>query len=226
MIKLKLLVGLAFGVAILAMSAAPAGAWFRSLNQQKNQGPITFGVITLSTGSATVSCQSASGEWHIQTKGPWWEHEVKNQNPELSKQVKTIQGPHLYIKIHQWNNCKAEVLAMKIPATISQCIFQHEQELKGATTATTTFVSACAIKIPIGKMACEIVVTPGNHAGVNELLKGLKLENSGQNVLGTIEMEGVHGEGESGKECKLGNFTNGKVKSEVGGQVAGGLEVT
>jgi len=220
MIKIKLLAGLAVGIAVLAMSAAPAGAWFRSHNQNKTQGPITFGAITFSAAATNLSCESAHGEWHIQTKGNWWEHE---QN---GKQLKTTFGPHLYIKISQWNNCKAEVLAMKVAAKISECIFQHEQEAKGGTTATTTFVSACVITIPISaKVVCEITVTPGNHEGVNELLKGLKMENSGQNVLGTLELEGVHGEGEHGKECKLESFSNGKVKSSAGGQVAEGLEL-
>ncbi len=220
MFKVKLLAGLAVGIAVMAMSAAPAGAWFRSLNQNKTQGPVTFGVTTFVSGAAKVSCESAKGEWHIQTKGNWWEHE---QN---GKQLKTTNGPHLYIKVYQWNKCTAEVLAMKVPAKVTECIFQLVQEQKLSQTSTADIASECVITIPVsGETVCEIKVTPGNHAGENEGLKKIEGKNEGQNVVSTANVEGIHDKGEEGKKCKVENATNALFTSAAGGLKAEGLEL-
>lgn len=223
MFKVKLLAGLAVGIAVMAMSAAPAGAWYRSLNQNKTQGPVTFGKTFFASGAAKVSCESAKGEWHIQTKGQWWEHE---QN---GKQLKTTNGPHLYIKIYQWNTCKAEVLAMKVPAKVTECIFQLVQEQKGnPATSTVDIASECVITIPVSeKIVCLIKVTPGNHSGENEGLKEVKGENSTgtQSVNSTANVEGIHDKGTEGKECKVENATNAIFKSEEGALKAEGLEL-
>jgi hypothetical protein len=216
MIKIRLLAGLVATVAILVMSAAPAGAWFRSLNQAKTQGQVKLQVTTLTAGAATVSCQSANGEWSIQTKGNWWEHEQKNPNPELSKQVKTTFGPHLNIKITQWNNCKAIVMGIKTEAKVAACEFQLQQQ-KGEFNLLAEIVAPCQISIPIAK--CSITVFEGNHEGINEGLSVVKSENVGQSVLATASVGEIHGEGCGEK------FAAAKFESLPGGLRAEGLEV-
>lgn len=220
MFKVKLLAGLAVGIAVMAMSAAPAGALYRTRNQNKTQGLVTFGTTSFASGSAKVSCETAHGEWQIQTKGQWWEHE---QN---GKQLKTTNGPHLYIKIYQWNNCTAEVLSMKVPAKVSECIFQLKEEQKLGFVSTADVASECIITIPVSaEIVCLIKVTPGNHSGENEELKSIKGENSGQNVNSTAEVEGIHDKGEEGKKCKVENATNAKFTSAAGALKAEGLEI-
>ncbi len=212
--KMRLALGLvAAVVGIMAMSAAPAGAWFRSLNQAKTQGQVKLGVTTLATGGATVTCQNAFGEWKIQTEGNWWEHEVNG------KQLKTIEGPHLYLQIKQWNNCKAEVSLLKTEAKVLACEFQLEQPNKLETKSTATVVSECVISIPAAK--CQIGVPPGTHTGGNEGLKEVKGETNkqAQSVLATAAVTGIHGEGCGEK------FENAKFTSAEGSLRAIGLEL-
>jgi hypothetical protein len=206
MIKIKLLAGLVAGLAIMAMSAAPAGAWFKSLNGTPQGQAKIIGTTELIAGGAKVSCESASGEWHIQTKGQWWEH---NQN---GKQEPTTEGPHLYIKISKWNTCKATVALEKVKSvTVSACEFQLEQPNKGETKATGTVVSTCTIKVPLTK-ECVITIPPGSKKQtepINELLGKTEAENSGKNLLGTAEVGGIHGTG----TCLEGEFVKGEFKS-------------
>lgn len=223
MTKIKLLlVGLVASLAVMALSATPAGAWFRSLNQ-KYQGPVEFSKTELAVGAAKTTCEKAEGEWHLQTKGQWWEHKEKG-NPETDKQVKTLFGPHLYIKINKWNNCESNVTGIVVKGvTVSECVFQVEQAQKGATTGTGTVVSNCVITVP-AKPECIITVTPGNHEGTNELLSEIKeATNSGKNITATIAIGGgIHGKASC---LKPEEFTNGKFTSLAGGVTAGELEL-
>jgi hypothetical protein len=226
MTRLKVLMGLTLGVALIAVSAAPAGAWFKSRNQAKTQGLVSItGTTTLETGAAVVSCATASGEWKIQTKGEWQEHEVKKPNPEESKQVKTTFGPHLNIKIYQWNTCKSKVTGVEAKATkVSECSFQLEQPQKGVNTATATVIAPCVITATVGTSICEITVTPGNKEGVNEGLEKVTGVNSGQNLLATAAVELIHGK-TSGTGCSGEEFKAGKFKSPTEGLVGEGLEL-
>jgi hypothetical protein len=216
MIKIKLLVvGLVVTLAVTAMSAAPAGAWFKSRNQAKTTGLAHAGTTAFEAGGAKVSCESAAGEWSIQTKGQFKEHK------QGEKQAKTTFGPHLYLKVLQWNGCKAEVALIKVAAKVSACEFQLEQPQKGVNTGTASVVSTCVITAP-APVSCTITVPPGNEqTGVNAFLKAIKGENSGQSVLATAEVEGIHGK----STCEAEEFTKAKFKSAAGGLVAEGLEL-
>ncbi len=218
MIKIKLLVGVAALLAVTALSAAPAGAWFKSLNGT-SQGKVQSSKTELNAGGAKVSCESAEGEWHLQSAGVWWEHEKEG------KQVKTLEGPHLYIKITKWNKCKATVALESVAATVEPCEFQLKQPEKGVNKGTATLVSACVIKAALKPTACVITVAAGDHSGTNELLKEISGENSESltEVLGTAEVaEGIHGKASC---LKPEEFVKGSFKSEKGGLIAHALQL-
>ncbi len=222
LMKVKLLIGLTAMVAFVAVSATPGGAWWKTRNQAKTTGLVTLGATTLETGAAKAECASAAGEWSIQTKGPQQEHQVVDQkNPENSKQVKTTFGPHLNIKIYQWNNCKAEVLMMKVPATVPACSFQLVQEQKGTgkeEKGPADVVWPCKIETSL----CTISIPTGNEqTGANSALNAVKGKNEGQSVWGTAEVVGVH----STATCTKEELTNGKFKSVENGLKAEGLEL-
>jgi hypothetical protein len=219
MVKIRPLAVLTAVLALMAMSAAPAGAWFKSRNQAKTTGLITLGKTSLEAGGAKATCETAAGEWSIQTKGPMQEHQVVNlQNPVNSKQVKTTFGPHLYIKISQWNNCKAEATLMKVPATVESCSFQLIQNEKGSLTAEASTLGECVVKSSL----CTINVAAGNEqTGVNVFLKEIKGVNEGQKVASTAAVVGIRGKA----SCSAEEFTNGKFTSEEKGLKAEGLEL-
>ncbi len=213
MLKFKLLAGVAASLAILALSAAPAGAWFASLNG-KSQGPAKIvSTTTLTVGAnAKVSCETAEGEWHLQTKGQFKLHEKGgNQEP-------TTKGPHLYIKISKWNKCKATVLGVSVSGvTVSPCEFQLEQPTKGVNKSTATVITACVITVPLKPTPCTITVFAANEStGLNDFLEKVVGENSGKNVVAEAKVEGIHGEA----SCLSGGFTTGKFESLAEGLVA------
>jgi len=198
----------------MAMSAAPAGAWFRSLNQQKTETQVKLTNTTFTGGGATVTCQSAFGEGKIQTEGNWWE---QNEN---GKQLKTTNGPHLRVQIKQWNNCKAKTSLGSNTATVTPCEFQLKQPNKGELTATADVTSVCIIQT--GALKCTITVPTGTHSGGNEGLKTVTGENGASSILATANVAGIFGE-ESGSCTE--KFSNGTFVSESGGLRALGFEL-
>ena len=215
MIKIKLLVGLGAMVAVTALSAAPAGAWFKSLNGT-SQGAVQATRTALVAGGAKVQCESAEGEWHLQTSGNWWEQQ------ENGKQLKTTEGPHLRIKIAHWNNCEAEVAFVKVKGVVvSACEFQLEQAVKGVSKSTATVTTECVIKVPL-KPECVISIPPGTHSGGNELLNEIKAANVGKTVAGTASVTGIHGKATC---LKPEEFVKGEFTSGEGGIIAHELEL-
>jgi hypothetical protein len=212
MTKIKLLAGLVVGLALMAMSATPAGAVFRSLNGT-SQGPGESSATSLTVGAAKVSCEKAEGEWHIQSKGKFEEHE---QN---GKQIAQAKGPHLYIKVSKWNNCKASISGIGVGAKVGACEFQIEQEQEGVLKGTATVIHECQIQTAEekGVKACTIHVFAGKESQkepINAFLPGISFENSGTSLLTTSLVENIHGKA----SCLTPEeFVGGKFESAKGG---------
>jgi hypothetical protein len=177
MMKAKLVATFAAMIAVLGVSATSSSAWFSS-NSNSTAGTITSeSEIVLAGGGATLECAGATGEWKIQTKGPILEHEVGE------KQVKTLQGPHQYIRLHL-NECKAKTAEMKgLTPKVSECELQLVQE-KGAFTATGGVATECKIEITVLFLTCKITVPVANEqTGLNFGLKENELTNLENNLL-------------------------------------------
>jgi hypothetical protein len=221
MFKIKLLTALIGVVAMVAMSAAPADALFKSRNGTSQGQAKIISPTTLTVGGAAgakVTCQSADGEWHLQSKGQFKEHEVGN------KQVATTEGPHLYIKISKWNNCTAEVSMIKVTTgvEVTPCAFQLEEEQKLAGKGTASVITACVVKVL--KPECIIEVFAGVESQtepVNAFLKEVSAENGQNSILGTAAVTGIKGTA----KCLEGGFKTGEFKSAKGGLVGGSLEL-
>jgi hypothetical protein len=214
MIKIKLLAVLLMALALLAMSAGPADAWFKSGNPTKTTGSVKFGKISFTFSFDKITCASATGEWSIQTKGQFKDHE------KAGKQVKTTFGPDLYVKMRNWNQCKGEQPDVISPVvTIEDCSFQFQQEQKntGSANALLSVVTECEVYLNF--LFCADRLTPGNEqTGVNAFLKQIKSEQSGQNVLTTANVENIHTKG-----CQ--EVTNGTFESEERSLIEEGLEL-
>ncbi len=201
MSRLKTLSVLAGTIAALAVSAAPASAWWES-NSQANEGK---GVVNKSGefidetagGSAVVTCPEKEIEatWSIQTKG-----EIKVHNKE-EKQIKTKAGPHLHINVLKWGTmCKAKIGGTAAgQAHVSPCELQIVQPQKGtgSQTATAGVVTACRVEAA----NCTIIVPAGmetqqgSNEGINVGLKEVTLENSGtNNQVDKVAVKGIRAE--------------------------------
>src|ERR1700682_4478485 len=125
MFRPKTLSILAGITAVLAFSAIPASAEFKStMKPPQSQGNITViesGVFE--DEGVPIKCveKEIKGQYHIQTKGQIKEHEVGN------KQKQATEGPHLIIQIKSWGKCKATILGISIPAEVKGCDFQLVQ---------------------------------------------------------------------------------------------------
>jgi hypothetical protein len=218
--KFKLLACCIAALALTATATAPVGAWFRSHNQAKTTGLVKYGKTTFDAPNGfTVKCESAAGEWSIQTKGQFKDHQQVNvKNSENSKQVKTTYGPHLYVKITQWNHCEDATLVV-LAAWVEPCTIQEEQPQKAGSLIKYSVVTPC-VTIVTGD-PCGFEIFAGNESTeVNAFLKQVKGENSDQDVLGTANVEGLQGDG----GC-TGPFTAGKFRSEEGSLNYEGLEL-
>jgi hypothetical protein len=194
-------------VAVTAMSVAPASATFKSLINTKGQAKLQR--MTFESGGLTITCQSASGEWHLQSKGKFEEHEKEG------KQVALTNGPHLYITVSKWNNCEGEALNIKVAAAIEACEFQVVQPQKGATKGTVSLIGACVIKMS-APFTCTITLLAGKEVtGTNAFLKEFKLETNKQDgaLLMSPNVEGISGTATCLEEEK---FTNGKLSGAAG----------
>ena len=198
MIRLKTLGVLTGIVATLALSAAPASAWFRSIAKPaQSQGTITVishGVFHY-TNQGIVECPTneIKAQYHIQTKG-----QLKNHGQEVGKQEQTTEGPHLAIQVKEWGKCESEITGQKnrLEAKVKECDFQIVQQ-KGSFEATGGIITGCFVKIgPEKEPLCEIQVPagmekqPGSNEGINVGLKEIKLSNVGKNVLAKANING------------------------------------
>jgi hypothetical protein len=217
MTKIKLPTMLLTTLALLAVSATPAGAWFASRDQAKTTGSVKLGKIIIETSTVKVGCTSAGGEWSIQTKGQFKDHEKEG------KQERTASGPNLYVKLQKWNNCEGELDGFKEPAAVENCTFQfrQEQENKGPASALVSVTTPCRFGV-IEPLLCIDTFFPGEEqANINAFLKQVKGENSAKEVIATANVEGLDAKGCSGPKVE-----NIKLRSEEGGVIEEGLELT
>ncbi|HEV3070429.1 MAG TPA: hypothetical protein VGY76_03265 [Solirubrobacteraceae bacterium] len=216
MTKIKLLTVLITALVLLAMPAAPAGAWFKSRNQAKTTGSVKLGKTIFETSTMTVECNSAGGEWSIQTKGQFKDHE------KSGKQEKTAFGPNLYVKLQKWNNCKGTLSGFTEPAIVNNCTFQfqQEQESKGPADALVSVITPCQFGIHFA-LKCPNTLFPGEEqSNINAFLKQVKAQNSAKEVIATANVEGLDAKG-----CSEMNVENIKLRSEEGGLIEEGLEL-
>jgi hypothetical protein len=216
MTKIKLLTLLVTALVLLAMPAAPAGARFKSRNQAKTAGSVKLGKIIIETSTLKVECTSAGGEWSIQTKGQFKDHE------KSGKQEKTTYGPNLYVKLQKWNNCEGTLSGFIEPATVENCTFQfqQEQESKGPADALVSVITPCRFGIH-SPLKCTDTLFPGEEqSNINAFLKQVKAENSAKEVIATANVEGIDAKG-----CSGPNVENIKLRSQAGGMIEEGLEL-
>jgi|GEM_PF-4238846 len=216
MTKIKLLTVLITALVLLAMPATPAGAWFRTRNEAKTTGPVKLGKTTIETPTMTVECSSAGGEWSIQTKGQFKDHE------KSGKQERTIFGPNLYVKLQKWNNCKGTLSGFTEPAVVFNCSFQFQQEQKnkGTGEALVSVITPCQFGIHFALKCPNTLFLGEEQSNINAFLKGVKAENSAKEVVATANVGGLDAEG-----CTGMNVENIKFRSEAGGLIEEGLEL-
>ena len=196
MYRLKILSILAGMIVVLAVSAAPASAWWES-NTGQTQGtvmPIRAPEVILGKGEGATTFRCITEEikaiWYLQTKGQIKEHQ-KN-----GKQEPTTKGPHLHIQIKSWGKgCTAKIDKETFVVEISSCELQWVQA-KGSFTATAGFVTGCLLKFGTTKPPlCEIQIPPGmekapeSNEGINVGLREVSLENIGKNQLDIVNVK-------------------------------------
>ncbi|HEY7829486.1 MAG TPA: hypothetical protein VIC06_02850 [Solirubrobacteraceae bacterium] len=214
MFRLKILGLLAGTVAVLAVSAAPASAWFKAVEKQA-KGKV---VVTSSgefvggegTAKSVVKCPASEiqGEWSIQTKGQIKQHLKQNgKNPQLLAE----EGPHQHIQLKWGTNCVAEIGSTKFKAgevKLTQCEFQLIQPQKGTgpVTVTAGIVVECRVKVP----TCEIIVPAGmekqegSGEGVNVGLNEVKIEKNGTTAIkGAGSVTGIFAQKQVNALCPL-----------------------
>jgi hypothetical protein len=189
MSRLKTLTVLSSVVAMFALSATPASAWFSSTQSQGNAKVITSGVFNYAgQGKVTCPAKEIVAQWHIGKAAP-----IKVQ------QEATTEGPHLNLQVKKWGpDCTAEIGTTKIAAgeiEVKECDFQLVQE-KGSFTPTGGVATPCLLKIGKGATPlCEIQVpagmetSSGSGKGINVGLSKGTLENKGANIFGKINAE-------------------------------------
>jgi len=187
MIKAKLVAVFSAMVAVLALSAAPALAEFQS-NSNSTAGQAKTGLLVIQGGGATLTCQGSEGEWKIQTKGKFLEHE------KGEKQVKSLKGPQQYITFNKFVGCKASTSEFKeLTPKVGTCTL-HLEQLQGAT-AKGAIVNECSIETTVLFLTCKISTPAGKEEPpVNFNLEKNTLENVQNNLLVTAEDTGITSE--------------------------------
>ncbi len=191
MSRLKTLSVLAGIVAALAISAAPASAWWKSTQSQGTVKVITSGQFEDAGVPIVCPENEIKSTWHIQTAGQIKIHQ------KGGKQELTTEGPHLNIQV-KWGNkefdCKAKVSGTETVTNVKACELQLVQA-KEALVANGGVVTPCIIKIGNGtKAVCEFEVpsgmekAPESNEGINVGLTETKLLNVGSNQLDEVEV--------------------------------------
>jgi hypothetical protein len=212
--RAKLLAVCAGALLVLAISAIPASAWFDARTSGATQGNFHSGgagVLTSPTGGV-ILCSKASGAWHIESSG-------KISGQQKTEQFLTKQGPHLGLTISKWEGCQSST---GIPVTVSPCLLQFEQPVKGVNSGTGSVGTACVLKIPA--TGCEFEV---GNAG-NEFLKAASYTAVGLNVEAKGLIEGITITVSAAKktECELAGITANKENKFKGILIAEGVELT
>ncbi len=169
MIKVKVLAVFAAMIGVLAVSAAPAFAEFKS-NSSATTGAGKSGAIVLEGGGATLECTSAEGEWAIlATPGG----------------APATQGANMQIKTSKWNGCTAKSSIIKgVAAVVKPCVLELKQAA-GETKAKGSTVTECTVEVKV-LGTCTIKV-PAGQTGLEKNL----LENVGENLLTHAEDSGI-----------------------------------
>jgi hypothetical protein len=181
-------------IAVLAVSAAPASAWWEATGKQwkgsvnviKSGEFVTEGAV-----KATVVCpeNEINAKWSIQTKGQIKIHE------KAEKQLQTKTGPHLNFQIKWGKACTTALGADKVPVIVKDCELQLVQNPR-SFTATVGVVKECVLKFSV----CEIIVPAGmetepqSNKGHNVGLEAVSLVNVGvgePNQLDKINVENI-----------------------------------
>jgi hypothetical protein len=173
--RAKLLAAIAGALLIVAVGAIPASAWFKSTTTQGTFKATTAGTLT-GLGGGMIICSKTVGAWHIESSG-------KLAGRGVKEQFLTKEGPHLGLTISKWEACQAGGV---LPVTVSPCILQVEQPLKGGLTGTGSVATPC--KVVIAAIECEFEVPA---LAPNEFLKATSFTKSGANVSIKSTIEGL-----------------------------------
>jgi hypothetical protein len=209
--RAKLLAAIVGALLIVAVAAIPASAWFKSTTTQGTFKATTPGILT-GLGGGQIICSKTTGAWHIESSG-------KVQGRGVKEQFLTKEGPHLGLTISKWEGCQAGGV---LPITVSPCILQVEQPLKGGLTGTGSVATGC--KVVIAAIECEFEV-PAVTA--NEFLKATSFTKSGANVSILSAISGLTTTVAHSKEtpCKTGGIAASNANEFKGATLAEGVEL-
>lgn len=235
MFRLKTLGVLAGFIAVLALSAIPASAEFKSTQSQGNINILNAGEFKDSGIPVTCPKEEIKAQYHIQTKG-----QIKGQ------QKQTTKGPHLLIQVKSWGTkCKATVLGLGIPTTVKPCDFQlvqrtseGQKEAGSPALASGGVATSCLLKIGVNpeEPTCELQIPTGMETaqetdqGINVGLETAELKNSGANLIAKINATkggkgqlgtGIRVEPVGGKGCPITSVNEGGTLTGVEGEAIG-----
>jgi hypothetical protein len=206
MSRLKTLSIFAGMVAMLAVSAVPASAWWQSKQSQGIIRVIRAGEFVVGEGEHRLATkcpvEEVKAQFHIQTKG-----QLKNHGQESGKQEPTTFGPHLAIQVKSWGKGCTTTVGKNpegLKTEVEPCSLQLVQQ-KESLEATGGVISTCIVRIP---GLCELQIPagmekqPGSNQGINVGLKEITLENVKG---GQIDKVNAH----TGGLDQKGEFTDG-----------------
>lgn len=186
MTRIKAVVGLAVMVGVLAVSVAPAAAFFES-NLKTNSGSGSAGSTTFTAKGIPITCVSAVGTWTI----------VNSKT-----QVETKQATHQLVKVaakeEGWKKCTGP---LGVGAEVSAFTFQIKQPNKGQTSGLTAQILS---KGTVKAAGCTIEF---GETG-NQELKEVSGTNSGTNLNATANITGISYTA-AGSSCSLLGITTG-----------------
>jgi hypothetical protein len=191
MIKVKLLIGLAAMLGVLAVTSASAFAEFEANTAGATSGKAqltkTGAVFTATPGAGAVECaELANGTWKIREKA--------------SKQGATKIGGHLNIS-GQFTKC---IAAATFPATVNAgCEVQIEQTGTTGKTGTGGVTSNCVISIPA--INCTDTIAAG---APNTGLKAVTFTNITAGLEVNASVTGITQTATAG--CAEGGIKSGK----------------
>jgi hypothetical protein len=199
MFRVKMAAIFAAMVAVLALSAVPAFAIFKSTNS-KATGAGKSGPVVLEGGGATLECTSAEGTGEI-------------QNAEGKA---ATEGPTLLLKTATWNGCKAKSSGIKeAKPKVKACTLALKQAA-GETKAKGSVLTECTVETTVLFLTCKISV-PAENGTENVNLMTNTLENSGGNLIVKAADEGVTTK-PKGTCPGIAETHTGKQKAEITGE--------
>ncbi len=203
MSKIKALFGVTVMVALLAMSASSASAFFAS-SSVKLEGKGKAGTTEFTDEGATVTCTSAEGQWKLLNA-------TQSKTINIHVNASTAAKPG-------WKGCTTSIGSK---AEVGECELQVSQQAKLEHKGLGAVIKGCEVNAA----GCIIKVPGGQEPGgkENEGLKEILGENIGQNLLSKVKVEGITSEDNNALACTLGGITNsknktGKEKGEVTGE--------